>query len=1639
MEPTAFPEETIPPAGPQPEETPLPVEDIPRPEETLTPGETSPSLPEEAREAIFDFNIGDAEVDFYLEGSWLLTFFAATGLLITPEGDIRPLDLFPAFADGFYFQQEPNLTLSVWILEKYFLEVTYQGKDKDNLFLTGYEGGEEDLIRHVYVGNTNITLSPSPYLEIPETGNSSIGTHTLIQTPASQHELLLRYDYNTSGKKIFKGRNEVVEIRYSPEEYKRGRYFKLPDNNIKEAKVYLQDPYGTLTDPAGRKFKKADARDIILDTDRGSLFIKEEIQGRILVYYSKNDAPVGDPANGIDALVGEDIGDNSKIDVDADPVDFSFGLIEHLGQDMTDREVMLSNGLSCLLLYEPGLFSPFDISSTYEVSDDLPDSQWMVETSIVKKGTYMEFPLTRSVLFTCDRENKQIIVYADNNLGENFRNLYPFIDTSPDIYGPGIPANHISSGYEILLELLYPVTEYYLDPDVIPGSIRVIRNGIEEKRFLADYESGIITFQVDILPTDRLVIYYKRKFESFDNGDIIFGWKNKIHFTDTTFLELSTGLKWNAIPGTYTEKAYSKTGSVLGLCSFQTSMDHFDLAVTGAASLTNPDTTGIFRLLGMEETGLDIALSEETAWPCSVPANHGAEIFPGTERGKLFYKDYREYGINGNYTLKPITWDIPDDHIFSYKTGSKPGPYLVANASSSSTDSSLVMDFEIPADKKWTGIQIPVIQGKGTMDLSHISSLSLSVMALDLTGDIKVYIQTGEITEDIDNDGLLDEEPSRTATGFIFNDTSNGVNLKIGSGSKNKGNSRKDSEDVDGNRFLDPEVEDRLVSKDTGLTLSAGDTTWQRLNIFFTDPEKEQLARSRFIRIVIASEETGSVTGKLLIDKIFLAGEIRWQKKWLGSGSMSTEELEVREIYESFAVNKPDSPLDSHEPEVRSIFHSRGEPQKVLEIQWDHIEEGEGWELSHSGLPQVESIRYEELSLYIRVPETPDSDEQLAFSLLDHLDRGIRVELPLERISAWKKLTVNLKTKKAYLDSEEIDAELEIDGQYMSFTTFSVSLVNSGIPESSGTLYIDEVHLTSPQLELGAAVTLETKAEIPGPLLTYHDFPILSDFYISEKASFVTKGFAPLYGQAASAMVTQSLTEISLGVMFTKLDMDLSITGEDDEFSWAGGHSLTIPGNTFPVQFIDAYTITPGVSGNNFYRSNTCTVKDNDDTTVFSLSTSSYTLDTILVQNWDMRVLLLYRKLVSFSSLCSYLVSSDSFQNKDNWYIPAWFYGFQYIIPVENDILDERSGRLSFDFSLNSRPVGTGLAGKIHIGSNTIKENYRNYVSNTDLLLSFPVTLVPSETLTFILTPSYSRFFSVTTFLPEQGTYSDDVQQWGNDLEEHTYLFNQVPFIELYSGETEKVFTGITGKLDTDSVAYTPVFAFSLAKESPGSGLFDLFLPSSLDFSISKRFQKSFALYDFYHTYTISAQFSAINLFGKFGAYSLFDFYAVDEFQTNATIEIITRDEEIQYGYEFINFISFTDSKQNKFLIENHLLLHQDDFFDFIDFGSLSYEWNIIPEKHFPLPLIPKEVVDNSYYTHVESLAYSLNNYDNPEILSEITITLSHATFLQFPPNGYIKAGFSLGYNVESATPDYQDIQATRIAFQLGLESQIQW
>ncbi len=132
---------------------------------------------------------------------------------------------------------------------------------------------------------------------------NSLGIAALFETDRSRHELVFRYEDNGLAHKSYLGTNEVVRTHINPADYTSGRFFVLPDANITNLQVYLEDPAGTVpaTSIGGAfgMFRKANLDQIaVYDLQAGTLFLREKPVGRVLVTYTKGGATVGDASLG---------------------------------------------------------------------------------------------------------------------------------------------------------------------------------------------------------------------------------------------------------------------------------------------------------------------------------------------------------------------------------------------------------------------------------------------------------------------------------------------------------------------------------------------------------------------------------------------------------------------------------------------------------------------------------------------------------------------------------------------------------------------------------------------------------------------------------------------------------------------------------------------------------------------------------------------------------------------------------------------------------------------------------------------------------------------------------------------------------------------------------------------------------------------------------------------------------------------------------------------------------------------------------------------------------------------------------------------------------------------------------------------
>jgi hypothetical protein len=1597
------------------------------------------TVDEESKEAIFDFKIGDSDVDFYITGSWEANFVFSSGFLIRPDFGASLLDEFPGVEPGFLFEQVPDLTLSIWLMNRFFVEFSVLGSFENNSFLMGYQGEEDEFLRHLYIGNRDINIDPYPFVSIPDQGESSIGAEAEFLSGNSIHQLLLRFDNNDEGKATYIGYNEVTEERIQLNDFIKGCFFKLPDENVENLTVYIEDPDGSYSDlnnsinrNDGRKYRKAGLQDATLDSERGIVILKEEPFGRILVYYTKNGLPVGSAGIGEDSIAVID--SNGFLDPD-NSADFNWmQTIDYLtgSNTMRERRSAVIGSDECLLLWEPGSFSPFEIQSYYYLPENSPNNAWRILVWLVNKEGTDDIETLPDIRFEINTDDYYFYAYKSIYLRDDLNNLYPFFNidgsTNDWIYGPF--SNSIEGKYdkEILLNILNPVSGFFLDSNVLPGSVQVFRNGAEETRFEVDYDTGEVVFKTEINPTDRIEIYYKKEGSLLNNGDLLFVWGNKVPLNDNLNLQIAAGFKWNILPGAYSETAFSRTGAFISSLNLRGEYEHFTYNIETAVSYTNPDTTGILRLSGMEKEGLDMSLSENTAYPSCPPSKIINSInMTSYNRGMLYYKNYREYDFLGSYILHYSDWELPGSQNFPYVNESKTGPYTVKDSSEDSVDSSLVLDFDLTGAKSWVGIQIPVYQGENTVDMSSLKSLVLSFKAIDVSGSFDVHIEIGEIGEDIDSDNELDKENSEYSTGFIFNDASNDVYLYVGDGPRQEGNGQIDTEDIDGNGFLDTEFSENILTLENFLSIS-GDTGWLSESVIFTSNQREQLIRTRAIRIIISGNDC---SGRLLIDKLHLSGTT-----FAITGNTAPAGIvNIQEIREEASQNSPEEEnelINTHSI-VGDVFHSSGEIQKILEIEWFNFPDSDSWTVRGYTDTGTEGAVYRELNMFIRFPElTPASDCNFTFKLLDSESNGITWSFSHEPFEDWRNLRLKLDKKQLYIGDRLIeDAEISLSSSYGSLNQLYITAESSG-NISHGLLYIDELYFSEPEGAIGGALSVETVLNYPGTVLAINGIPVFSDIIFREYVYSVSPGFSPLYGRPSKSWDTSSLTELSFGLFFIYFDLYFQAEGTDDKFDFSGGHKIHLPRFDFPVVFTDSFDYGTYSSGIEFERNNTLNLYLNKFS--FGSSTGASTRESVLSQKWDIDFSINNSRGTILNYSFGLTKSSDQYEHNKENYFDSWTYAYVFIIPWKDGDPIERTGNMNINIPCFSEPFGVQFDFTVSYKSTEIRPESRMQYNYINYDLSFPVVLNKNQE--FIITPGYVREGSNSDEHSSEGDLFYDFGMMWYSFYLQTYVCNQPPFYEIWSENTKNEFIERTNKIE-EAFYYPQVYIGITRRIS--SHITSLFLPTKMTVSTGRTYEKDHDLYEFLNKYYILYQTNSINLFGKFGSYPVFKFYNIDEFinsfKTELTFEENGDFRDCEYNIE--NIMSFEGRNENILTLENYLTIIYDGEKDVTDKFSAGFKWFIYPENGIRLPLIKERIVKTGYLIHDEVLSLEFKNRVSDSSSHPANILFTHSTSIRYPEHGFFKAYASLGFDFESAPAEDSNIY--RILFQLGIDIRIEF
>ncbi|MBI9098930.1 MAG: hypothetical protein JEY91_10665, partial [Spirochaetaceae bacterium] len=335
--------------------------------------------------------IGDKEVDLYLSGYWKIGIMGGLSVESGPKGIIFPA-AFPGLTD-FKFYQEPDLTISLWLMNRYYLETSFlEGFDK-NTYAMGYRGMEGEPVQSVRIGNSDIYIDEYKGISVPAPQYNTPGISASFQSEISTHDILIRYDPTSEHKKVFLGEYEITEEVIEIGNYNRGQYFILPESDLDFIDVLIADKKGIFSGSDGKKYRKVRENEMFHSLSDGTISFFQASETDVLVYYEKSGNAVGETtvSGFITPLV------NGEPDPDGASPEFSWTENDtwHTGTYEQSCSITI-NSRKYLKVYNPGKFGPFELCNLYSINTPLPPDLWRTEifladSSQIKASDYENY------------------------------------------------------------------------------------------------------------------------------------------------------------------------------------------------------------------------------------------------------------------------------------------------------------------------------------------------------------------------------------------------------------------------------------------------------------------------------------------------------------------------------------------------------------------------------------------------------------------------------------------------------------------------------------------------------------------------------------------------------------------------------------------------------------------------------------------------------------------------------------------------------------------------------------------------------------------------------------------------------------------------------------------------------------------------------------------------------------------------------------------------------------------------------------------------------------------------------------------------------------------------------------------------
>jgi hypothetical protein len=1455
----------------------------------------------EAPGEIMAFSLWDSNVSLFFTGSWKGELQGNAGFSVSPLGTV-----FAAPETPLLYKQEVDLTMSLWINDRWFVQANFldefaKGDFARNTYRAGFQGRAGEFLQYAGIGNTGLDFPSFPYLDFGGNSPSSLGLYSRFENDNSKIHILLRYDAASREERVFSGGRERTYTYIQPENSLRGISFVLPDINIdSEITVYIEDEKGTVRDSNGRRWRIAGPSEYAAGKAQGLLDLSARSEGMIAVSYSKggNTRPWLSSMGNYSGSDGEYL---YAVQQRFGGIDLA-GFPQSGGGSSRPGEVSFA-GVYALVVREPGTFSPFERRSRYDAPSSASEQAELVSLSSGKSiGGYdlvlldantasADLPLYTAAV---SRRGVYELLPQGNFSLRDPRLLWPLADEYPEIY---LPSAGVFTGDITLRFTNYSnQSGYHIGTDVVPGSIQVWRSGIQDTNFSYNSSSGEVTIYGPVGYNENIRITYLRISSGTRLGSFVMGIGAVYGREESPFsAQAAIGLRTNLTgEDSFTEEDLDSTGTVGLGAKVQWDFDFFKASITTGLALVQGDTTGLYRAAGMEGNETVLALPSQTSFLSHPPSSALASGLDLSNRAGLIYRNYNSNSVLGD-SLMYIERDAP-------VVSGIDRPYPVRDSQLGDTQV-LAAEFTLDNAQRWTGFQAPLDYSTGLLS-----------RATEIEIPYRFY-------------------------GFSGNTANFRLIIQIGA--------------LSGKDFAFTENPDLVWEKEIFPSGGTFDTNAHIARFSLSDDDRLKLTDARYLRVIAVFDDSvgESVSGRVLIAPPIIRGAsfraVTFDGSTVkGSSGFSSPNNRVTALE---TLDTGAASLSSAYSEIIRRLHPTTQVannQRVMRINWENMEAGlsAGIDGRIGELPLVD---YRELSFFVRAPD--NTQGAISFIVADGpqsvSNSRLVARLPLSafRAGQWSKVTIRYqgngtgvfvdgaRVADAFLSYRPDRSRTDASAQAQRSDYVAV-FISPDISQKidDGTIYIDEIILEDPLTVLRANAGAGIEYSRPGTFLSIGSVPVLADFSVRSavESEIQAEGEGDELQARGSAA---SRTGAAISLFGINISGNFYFTAAEDTFLWSADHKISREIGRFYIE-------------ESFYAS------PQDDTAHHNVNLSfssdfyaSLAADALyefssLKQKWNLGMG--YRSQKDF--IPSIVISAEALWTgreqvaPDEGYGELWVSSWEPLVPDLGEGADSRKTQTQIVITQRSRPVGAVVT--LEGGSNFSGANSLTVLENSSFL---DIPLVFNR---FSLNLRAGRSFKRHLYFSGNDAL-DDGKKFFESVNDSLSGWTVFPGYSLFAPElADAVYGGLDNSPSADIALYSAFTDhFSANVVLPNIYNFaSFFIPSRAALRLERILEQKLDTRVDMLNLSGSLGFSTINMFGALGYRPLFNFYQTDEF-THAieAAVIIPVIEDVSWRMRSVlgaGFRGFSDGTLN---LVNTLTINSDGYW----LESLIADWTVPVKK----------------------------------------------------------------------------------------------